>query len=220
MINNLKLIPVLFRYSINKKGILFSAIIFTLLGLVYLFVMPTGGLICFCGMYFVGMSPLMIFQNLPTLCCSQLIASSEHTKHLTSKTMVMGQSIVSILVYAVQILLVYIAYTMGRFTLEDAGILLATSGLLLGILLIYNVAAYKSFWISTIIFAAGVAVIFILIVAGTEKHTIPGVSPVAGAILGVASVLVCAILAYGLSRLLYRKAWDRKAVDRRLKMNE
>lgn len=220
MISKLLLTLKLFKYMYNKKSMIYGTVIFFILGLIYLFVMPEGGLISFCGLYFVAMSPLMLFQNLPTLCCSQLIASSEHTRHLTTSSMTIGQLLAYTVDYGVEILLCYIGYSMGKFGGEEIGQMLIMVGCLMGVLTIYNITAYKSFIISTaVFFVCAVGLFGWAAVGDNAEGLILNVSPVAGGALGYVIVLVCSGLAYGLSKLLYKVVWDKKAMNRFLKNN-
>ncbi len=203
----------LLKYGSNIKSSIAAAALFFLLGLFFL-IMDSEGLVI--SSLYIFASLLMLLQVYNTLLSIGMVTASPKRRMLETWLNDILGLLTGICYYIFLLIIAVIKMNLEDGAMEQQyGTAFLFSGMMGGWILVYCGMAWKSFLISVIVFSGGFFVIF----SGFSNAIEEGISinPGIGALLGFLAVVLGAVIAGIIRRVLYKIPISKYAVGANLR---
>lgn len=203
----------LLKYGSNIKSSIAAAALFFLLGLFFL-IMDSEGIVI--GSLYIFASLLMLLQVYNTLLSIGMVTASPKRRMLETWLNDILGLLTGICYYIFLLIIAVIKMNLEDGAMEQQyGTAFLFAGMMGGWILVYCGMAWKSFLISVIIFSGGFFVIFSEFSNAIEEGI--SINPGIGALLGILAVVLGAVIAGIIRRVLYKIPISKYAVGANLR---
>lgn len=217
MIKNFRKQIKIIKYGGDKKSSIAAAALFFLLGILFLIMMDSEGLVM--GSLYIFAGLLMLLQVYNTLLSIGMVTASPKRRMLETWLIDILGLLTGICYYIflliVGVIKIYVSHE-AEAVKQQYGAAFLFAGILGGWVLVYCGMAWKSFLISVIVFSGGffvISSIFSAIINDTANLVNLG----AGAILGFLAIVLGAVVGGIVRRLLYKKPMSKYAMGANLR---
>lgn len=218
MIKNFRKQIKIIKYGGDKKSSIAAAALFFLLGILFLIMMDSEGLVM--GSLYIFAGLLMLLQVYNTLLSIGMVTASPKRRMLETWLIDILGLLTGICYYIflliVGVIKIYLSHE-AEAVKQQYGIAFLFAGILGGWVLIYCGMAWKSFLISVIVFSGGFFVISSKFSAIIENDKVMLVNLGTGAMLGFLAIVLGAVVAGIIRRLLYKKPMSKYAMGANLR---
>lgn len=216
MIKNFRKQIKLIKYGGDKKSSIAAAALFFLLGILFLVMMDSEGLIM--GSLYIFSGLLMLLQVYNTLLSIGMVTASPKRRMLETWLIDILGLLTGICYYIFLLIIAMIKiHVADEADKQQYGIAFLFAGILGGWVLVYCGAAWKSFLISVITFSVGFFIIFSKYNEIIANDKAMPVNLGIGAILGFLAIVLGAVLGGIIRRLLYKKPMSKYAMGANLR---
>lgn len=205
MIKQLKMGFKLMKYAYGLKGCLIAGAILLVIGILQETFLGFGNQAT--GALFILITAMWPLQLLYSINAANVTLASPCKKKIqTSVSAIVGFASF-LLMYFIVLGIYWMKYKTQGITEEQAVTRLVMGSIAIVVLMIYMTVALKYFWVSTVVFL----IVFITIsfsfqiLIWNSPECFRGISIEIASMIGVAAVVVGALLQYGISLLIYKK---------------
>lgn len=209
MMKDIKLACSYLKYMPNKKGLLLSGIVFTLLGIVYGFVIsnPMSTLV---GVFLMAIFPMILIQLYQYIQFFDVAVASEKNYDLQTKVYTEFAGICALVSYLIAAVGYFIEYKRGIYSSNQLGLVFIWAGAAYGLFVIYITFAAKKMIVSSLVYCGVLIMSMQVIAIATRSGEEIGVQAGIGLIVGLVICLVCLAVLYFVTRILYNLPADTK----------
>ena len=225
MINDIKLGCKLLKYGHNAKLSIVLSIIMAIFSVFYsiLSIVASSN---FPGGYFFMLSALLLVQLLCTVNAAGLVAASPARKRLQTRIPALISTATMLAAHLINVVSLGIFASIRPEAMGSVCILIITTTLIMGLVMMYVGVCYKYFVLGTIVFVIGFAVLYGAMVYGVLRQNLTrGFLPLESlwgnfwlaSALGLGIILVCGLLEYLLTLATYKAPISKLALGARLR---